>query len=97
VSLREAEIELAHFNRITTMGELAASVAHEVNQSLGCMVNNANAGLHWLAKDPPDLTAARPSLQSIIIAGHRAGEIVARIRALAKKRRRRKTDSILAR
>lgn len=85
VSFREAEIALAHFNRITTMGELAASVAHEVNQPLGCMVNSANAGLRWLAKDPPDLTAARRSLQSIIIAGHRAGGIVAGIRALAKK------------
>jgi predicted ATPase/signal transduction histidine kinase len=85
VSLREAQIELAHFSRISTMGELAASIAHEVNQPLAGIVTNANAGLRWLAGDSPDLTEARESLRRITRDGSRAGEIVARIRALAKK------------
>ncbi len=85
VSLREVQLELAHFSRISTMGELAASIAHEVNQPLAGIVTNANAGLRWLAGDPPDLTEIRETLRRIVRDGSRAGEIVARIRALAKK------------
>jgi C4-dicarboxylate-specific signal transduction histidine kinase len=54
ISLREALNELAHVSRVTTMGELAASIAHEVNQPLAGMLTNANASLRWLAKDVPD-------------------------------------------
>jgi predicted ATPase/signal transduction histidine kinase len=85
VSLREAQIELAHFSRISTMGELAASIAHEVNQPIAGVLTNANAGLRWLAMDSPNLTEVREALQRIARDGSRAGEIVARIRALAKK------------
>ena len=85
VSLREAQIELAHFSRISTMGELAASIAHEVNQPIAGILMNANAGLRWLAGDSPDLTEVRETLRRITRDGSRASEIVARIRALAKK------------
>jgi predicted ATPase/signal transduction histidine kinase len=85
VSLREAQIELAHFSRISTMGELAASIAHEVNQPIAGILMNANAGLRWLARDSPDLTEVRETLQRITRDGSRASEIVARIRAMAKK------------
>ena len=83
VSLREAQTELAHVSRVTTMGELAASVAHEVNQPLAAVVNNASACLRWLAAQ--NLEEARQSASLVIADGHRAGEIIGRIRALAKK------------
>jgi signal transduction histidine kinase len=85
VSLREAQIELAHFNRITTMGELLTSIVHEVSQPLTGIVTNANAALRFLAGDSPDLTETDKALRRITRDGKRAGEIVARIRALAKK------------
>jgi C4-dicarboxylate-specific signal transduction histidine kinase len=83
VSLREAQTELAHVSRVTTVGELAASIAHEVNQPLAAVVNNASACLRWLAAQ--NLEEARQSAALVIADGHRAGEIVGRIRALAKK------------
>jgi len=82
-SLREAQTQLAHISRVTTMGELAASIAHEVNQPLGALVNNASACLRWLAAQ--NLEEARQSATLVISDGHRAGEIIGRIRALAKK------------
>jgi PAS domain S-box-containing protein len=82
-SLREAQTELAHVSRLTTMGELAASIAHEVNQPLAAVVNNASACLRWLAAQ--NLEEARQSAAVVIADGHRAGEIIGRIRALAKK------------
>ena len=85
VSLREAQIELAHFSRVSTMGELAASIAHEVNQPIAGILMNANAGLRWLTRDSPDLTEVRETLRRITRDGSRAGEIVARLRAMAKK------------
>src|SRR5215831_11014477 len=84
-SLREARAELAHVTRVTTMGELAASIAHEVNQPLAAVANNAGACLRWLAGQPPNLEEARQSVELIIGDAHRAGEIIRRIRALAKK------------
>jgi C4-dicarboxylate-specific signal transduction histidine kinase len=83
VFLREAQTELAHVSRVTTMGELAASIAHEVNQPLTAVVNNASACLRWLAAQ--NLEEARQSAALVIENGHRAGEIIGRIRALAKK------------
>jgi C4-dicarboxylate-specific signal transduction histidine kinase len=59
VSLREAQAELAHVSRVTTMGELAASIAHEVNQPLSGIVTNANAGQRWLAGDTPNIAEAQ--------------------------------------
>jgi C4-dicarboxylate-specific signal transduction histidine kinase len=84
-ALREAQTELAHVNRVTTMGQLAASIAHEVNQPVAAAVINANAALHWLAAEPPDLEEARQSLHQIIADGNRASEVINRIRALIKK------------
>jgi C4-dicarboxylate-specific signal transduction histidine kinase len=81
--LRDAQIELAHVTRVATLGELAASIAHELNQPLGAVVNNASACLRWLAAN--NVEEARHSAELIRADGHRAGEIIARIRALAKK------------
>jgi predicted ATPase/signal transduction histidine kinase len=86
-SLREAQTELAHVTRVTTMGELAASIAHEVNQPLAGIVTNGNASLRWLAGPSPDLDEAREAIQRIIRDGSRAGQVVARIRALSQKTR----------
>jgi PAS domain S-box-containing protein len=85
VSLREAQTELAHVSRVTTMGELAASIAHEVNQPLAGIVTNANASLRWLAGDSPNLAEAREAIRRILRDGNRAGDVVSRMRALLKK------------
>ncbi len=82
-ALREAQTELAHINRITAMGQLAASITHEINQPLAAIVNNANACLNWLARE--NLEEARQSAALVIADGHRAAEIIDRIRALIKK------------
>jgi C4-dicarboxylate-specific signal transduction histidine kinase len=82
-ALRDAQIELAHITRVATLGELTASIAHEINQPLGAVVNNANACLRWLAAE--NLEEARRSAALIIADSHRASEIITRIRALAKK------------
>ena len=81
-SLRQAQAELAHVARLTTLGELTASIAHEINQPLGAMVNSANACVRWLAAQ--NLERARQSVVRIVADGQRAGEIITRIRALAK-------------
>jgi signal transduction histidine kinase len=85
ISLREAQNELAHVSRLTMMGELAASIAHEVNQPLAGMLTNANAGLRWLSGDSPDLAEARDAIQRIVRDGNRASDVIARMRALIKK------------
>src|SRR5215831_1950210 len=84
-ALREAQTELAHVTRVTTMGELAASIAHEVNQPLAAVVTNANACLRWLAGTTPNLDEAREALGRITRDGKRASEVIGRIRALVKK------------
>jgi PAS domain S-box-containing protein len=83
--LREAQAELAHVNRVTTAGQLAASIGHEVAQPVAASVTNANAALRWLAAEPPDLEEARQALGRILRDGRRAGEIIGRIRALVRK------------
>ncbi|HSZ76504.1 MAG TPA: AAA family ATPase [Chthoniobacterales bacterium] len=85
ISLREAQNELAHVSRVTTMGELAASIAHEVNQPLAGIVMNANASLRWMAGDSPNLAEAREAIRRIIRDGNRAGNVISRMRALLKK------------
>jgi PAS domain S-box-containing protein len=85
VSLREAQTELAHVSRVTTMGELAASIAHEVNQPLAGMVTNASASLRWLSRDSPNLDEACEAIRRIIRDGNRAGDVILRMRALFKK------------
>jgi C4-dicarboxylate-specific signal transduction histidine kinase len=84
-ALRQAQAELAHVTRRTTMGELAASIAHEVNQPLAGIVMNGNASLRWMAADPPNLDEAREAIQRVIRDGKRAGDVIARIRTLFKK------------
>ena len=84
-ALREARADLAHVNRVTTMGELTASLAHEVNQPIAAAVTNANTCLRWLTRDQPDLEEAREAAMRIVKDGTRAAEIVSRIRLLFKK------------
>jgi signal transduction histidine kinase len=81
----KAQAELAHITRVMTMGELAASIAHEVNQPLSGVVINGNTCLRWLAANPPNLDEAREAARRIVRDGKRAGDVVARIRALATK------------
>ena len=84
-ALQEARAELERVNRVTAMGELAASIAHEVNQPLAGVVTSANAGLNWLAANPPNLSKTRETLERIVRDGTRGGEVLARIRALLKR------------
>jgi len=84
-SLHNAQANLARIARLTTMGELTASIAHEVNQPLAAVVTNANACLRWLDREAPDLDEARDAIRRIIRDGHRGSEVIARIRALLKK------------
>jgi predicted ATPase/signal transduction histidine kinase len=86
-SLREAQSELARVARLTTTGEMAASIAHEVNQPLAGIVTNANASLRWLAGDSPNLAEAREAIRRIIRDGDRAGVVTQRIRALFARTR----------
>jgi PAS domain S-box-containing protein len=90
-ALRDAEAALARVNRVTTLGVLAASIAHEVNQPLGAMTTSAAAGTRWLAADPPDLEKARSALRRIVNDGTRAGQVVERIRALVNRQAPRRT------
>jgi NO-binding membrane sensor protein with MHYT domain len=84
-ALREAQANLAHVSRVTTMGELCASLAHEVNQPITAAVANADACLNWLARANPNLEKARESAMRIVEDGTRAAEIISRIRLLFKK------------
>ncbi|MGY4287565.1 PAS domain S-box-containing protein [Bradyrhizobium sp. LM2.7] len=81
---REALMELAHANRVTTMGQLTASIAHEVNQPIAAIVANAEAGLNWLESQPPNLERVRQTFDWITSDGTRAGDIIGRIRALIR-------------
>jgi PAS domain S-box-containing protein len=84
-ALREAQSDLARINRVTTMGELTASLAHEINQPIAAAVTNANTGLRWLAAGTPNLEEARAAVARIVKDGTRAAEIIKRIRLLFKK------------
>ncbi|HYZ83369.1 MAG TPA: two-component regulator propeller domain-containing protein, partial [Bryobacteraceae bacterium] len=81
----QLEADLSHINRVSMMGELAASIAHEVNQPLSGIVNNGSACLRWLAVNVPNLDEAREAARRIVRDGKRAGEVVAHIRALTKR------------
>jgi C4-dicarboxylate-specific signal transduction histidine kinase len=83
--LRQAQADLAHVNRVTTLGELTASVAHEVNQPIAAAVTNAKTCLRWLTRDHPDVEEARAAAMRIVNDGTRAAEIIKRIRLLFKK------------
>ena len=84
-SLHDAQANLARIARLTTMGELTASIAHEVNQPLAAVVTNANACLRWLDRASPDLDEARDAIRRIIRDGNRGSEVIARIRAILNK------------
>jgi PAS domain S-box-containing protein len=83
--LHTARTELAHVTRVATLGELTASIAHEVNQPLAAVVANADAALRWLDRETPDLAAARRSLEWVINDSYRASEVIRHVRALANK------------
>jgi PAS domain S-box-containing protein len=84
-ALRRSQADLAHANRVTTLGELTASLAHEVNQPIAAAVTNANTCLRWLTRDQPDLQEAREAAMRIVKDGTRAAEIISRARLLFKK------------
>jgi C4-dicarboxylate-specific signal transduction histidine kinase len=84
-ALRQAQEELAHMSRVTTLGELTASLAHEVNQPLSAVLANGHACLRWLVADPPNLAKAREAAERIVRDGNDAGEIVRRVRMLFKR------------
>ena len=84
-ALRQAQADLAHVSRVTTMGELTASLAHEVNQPITAASTNANTCLRWLASDTPNIEEARAAAVRIVKDAKRAAEIVSRIRLLFKK------------
>ena len=84
-ALQQAQAELAHVSRVTTLGEMAASIAHEVDQPLSGVVINANACLRFLQRESPDLGEVRDGLQAIARDGRRASDVIARIRALARR------------
>ena len=84
-ALREAQTELAHVNRVTTMGQLAASIAHEIIQPLTGVLSNGQTCLHWLEDETPDLAKARVAAQRVVQDGQRAADVTRRIRALINK------------
>ena len=83
--VREMQMEVAHANRVATMGQLTASIAHEVNQPIAAAVTNAQAALRWLAARPPNLEEVRQALDHIVKDANRAGDVIGRIRELVKK------------
>ena len=78
------ESDLAHVNRVSTLGEMTASIAHEINQPLSGIVSSGSACLRWLAADPPNLEEARQSVRRIVGAGRHAADVITRVRALTK-------------
>ncbi len=82
---RETQMQLAHANRVATMGQLTASIAHEVNQPIAATLANAQAGLRWLGAEPPNLGEARQTFGRIVRDANRASAVVQRIRNLSKK------------
>lgn len=84
-ALHRAHAELSHVARVSTLGELTASIAHEINQPLAAVVANGEASLRWMQRDIPDLEEVRSSVRRMISNGQRASDVVARLRALARK------------
>jgi signal transduction histidine kinase len=79
------QLELAHANRVSTMGQLTSSIAHEVSQPISAVAINAGAALNWLRRTPPDLEEARASIEAIVRDAHRSSEVIGQLRALFKK------------
>lgn len=84
-ALRSAHAELARVSRLTAMGELAVSIAHEINQPLGAVAVNASAGLNFVDRDPPDIAELRQILQEVLLDARRAGDVIRSLQALARK------------
>jgi len=84
-ALRQAQADLAHVSRVTTMGELTASLAHEVKQPIAAACTNANTCLRWLVGDTPNIEEARAAAMRIVKDGKRAAEIISRVGLLFKK------------
>ena len=84
-SLQQDQSNLARVNRVKLVGEMTASIAHEVNQPIAAVVTSAGACLRWLAAEPPDMERARQALERIVRDAGRAGEVVGRVRALVKR------------
>jgi len=84
-ALQAAQAQMARMARVSTMGELTSSIAHEINQPLAAVVTNGDASLRWLGNDPPNLAKTRESITGMIKEANRASEVIKRIRALAKK------------
>jgi signal transduction histidine kinase len=82
---REVQMQLAHANRVATMGQLSASIAHELRQPLSAVVTNGSATLRWLARSPPDIEEAKQAIECISKDAHRASEVLGRIHRLMKK------------
>jgi signal transduction histidine kinase len=85
IQRQRAQAELAHASRVATMGQLTASIAHEVNQPIAATVTNAEAALRWMRAPQPDLQEVRQALERIVSDGNRAGEVITRIRSLTRK------------
>ena len=81
----QLQLDLAHMNRVTTLGELAASISHELKQPIAAAITNASAGLRWLRRDQPDVEEASEAIERIVKDGNRAAEIIDRLRSLYKK------------
>lgn len=84
-ALHRSQSDLAHITRVTTLGELAASIAHEVNQPLAAVITNCEAGLRWLNREVPDTAEVRAAIERAMSQAHRASEVIRRIRALSRK------------
>jgi signal transduction histidine kinase len=85
LAVQEARTQLAHMARVTTLGELTTSIAHEVNQPLGAVVASGNACLRWLARQPPNLEKAQKAVERMVNDGKRASEVIGRVRDFAKR------------
>jgi signal transduction histidine kinase len=90
-ALQKAQAELASASRLTMMAQIAASIAHEINQPLTAIVTNGNAASKWLAKNPPNLEEVQASLNRVVMEGHRAGEVIESVRAMFKQAPREKS------
>ena len=86
VSVREARAQLAHIARVTTLGELTASIAHEVNQPLTAVVTSGSACLRWLGSQPPNIDKAKQAVERIVTNANRASEVIERIRGMVKQK-----------
>jgi C4-dicarboxylate-specific signal transduction histidine kinase len=91
-ALQQAQVELARMARLTTMGELVASIAHEIHQPLSAVATSGSACLRWLDRDQPNLDAARDAASRIVRDAHRAGDVIHGLRALAQKSGTQKTE-----